>query len=189
MNFPESHDQHKIPAPHSASVTEIAKQVTSRLKVAELRLAKLNTSFCAEADYSHNQPLPLSFVSGVKTYLASPSVDIMKDWPPLPWRSKHGVQDAVENFRFDNTDEIDTLLARDNVIKALEAGLVAVSLHIPSPRKELAEWRGRLIGCHRLRTDEVYHMGAEVVETEESIVDQEWASIVVKLQESRPDGI
>lgn len=189
MNFPESHEQHKIPAPHSASVTEIAKQVTCRLKVAELRLAKLNTSFCAEVDYSHNQPLPLSFVSGVKTYLASPSVDIMKDWPPRSWRAKHGVQDAVQKFRFNTSDEHDALLAGDRVFGAIVAGLTAISSHMPSTKQEYTEWRDVFIVCHRLRTDEVFYGGAEVTETQYNIADQEWASIVVKLQESRPDGI
>lgn len=189
MAFPKSREQSKLPESDSASVTEIAERVTSRRMVAELKLAKLSTAFLAEADYSANQPLPLPFVSGVKAYLASPSVDIMKDWPPRSWRAKHGVQDAVQKFRFDTSDENDALLASDRVFGAIVAGLTAVSSHLPSTKQEYTEWRSVLIVCHRLRTDEVSYGGAEVTETQDSITDQAWASIVVKLQESRPDGI
>lgn len=185
MTFPNSYEQSSQPDVTS----ELAERVTSRRMVAELKLAKINTSFRTEEGYTNDTPLTLGFVKGVKSYLADPSVDLMTCWPPRTWIRKPGLQDAVEHFRFNTGHEVDTLLAGDKVFSAIEQGLLQVSSHLPSSRKELSDWRAVLKSCHRLRTDELFHEGAGALEPDLAVQDEQWAAIIIKLDESRPDGI
>ena len=189
MTFPISHDQAKIPEQAPSQVSDLAERITKRRLVAEAKLAKLDSSFLNEPGYTTDAPLPLPFVVGIKAYLASPAIDVMTNWPPRAWGLKYGLQEAVEHFRFNNDDGAEALLAEDKVFGAIEQELLTISGHMPSSRQEVADWRGVLKACHRLRTDELFHDPMAVVASTDGNQDEAWAAIIVKLDESRPHGI
>jgi hypothetical protein len=185
MTNPNEHYPESTPP-----IEDLARQLVNRRLPAELRLSRISTTFTAEAGYNpHDYVMPLPFIDGVKQYMAHPGINLPSNWPPRPWSTKHGLQDSVESFRFPRDKAIDLLLESDRVFTSIEAGLVAVSALMTSHDPEVAAWRNLAKACHRLRTDELSQTGMSRVEPLPVVGDMQWAAIIVKLDESRPNGV
>ena len=187
MSIPQPHEQSPNP---TSPIDNLATQVVNRRMVAEVRIAKASTQFIDEPNFNaRDSLLPEPFIGAVKAYLASPAIVFPANWPPRTWASRYGLQEAIETFRFPNDTDTQVALEADSVFNAIEDGLTIVSRLTPSNRPDVQDWRSLAKACHRLRTDDLTLLGIEGVERGDQVQDPAWREIIVKLQDSRPDGV